>query len=63
MTDAKVPPTEDAVRAALRTVDDPEVGMNVVDLGNAVSILVFVVSTLTAVVRGKRAARERLAQA
>jgi len=63
MTDAKVPPTEDAVRAALRTVDDPEVGMNVVDLGNAVSILVFVVSTLTAVVRAKRAARERLAQA
>jgi metal-sulfur cluster biosynthetic enzyme len=27
------PPTDDAVWAALRTVNDPEVGMNVVDLG------------------------------
>jgi len=79
----------------MRTVDDSEVGMNVVDLGlvygvevrgddvsvrltmtspacplgdviidNAnAAILVFVLSTLTAVVRGKRAVRERPAQA
>lgn len=27
------PPSEDAIREALRAVDDPEVGMNIVDLG------------------------------
>jgi len=33
MTDTKAPLTEDEVWEALRTVDDPEVGVNVVDLG------------------------------
>ncbi len=33
MIDTKAPLTEDEVWEALRTVDDPEVGVNVVDLG------------------------------
>jgi metal-sulfur cluster biosynthetic enzyme len=33
MPEGKPPPAEDAVWDALRTVDDPEVGMNIVDLG------------------------------
>lgn len=30
---AQIMPTEDQVREALRSVDDPEVGINIVDLG------------------------------
>jgi metal-sulfur cluster biosynthetic enzyme len=33
LTNAEAPPTEETVWEALRAVDDPEVGMNVVDLG------------------------------
>jgi metal-sulfur cluster biosynthetic enzyme len=38
--DATTMPSEDAVRQALRNVIDPEVGMNVVDLGLVYEIVV-----------------------
>ena len=33
-------PTEERVREALRTVDDPEVGMNIIDLGLVYRIVI-----------------------